>query len=107
LARLGNSTEPGELALHLARLSQECGADGVVCSAQEAALVRNACGEDFHRLTPGIRPRGTSAQDQSRILTPEQALRNGATWLVVGRPVTQAPDPAAAADAIIAEIAAC
>ena len=107
LARLGNTTDPGELALHLARLSKECGADGVVCSAQEAAQVRIACGEDFHRLTPGIRPKGTSSQDQARVLTPEQALRNGATWLVVGRPITQAPDPAAAADAILAEIAAC
>jgi orotidine-5'-phosphate decarboxylase len=107
LARLGNTTEPGELALHLARLAKECGADGVVCSAQEADLVRAACGEGFHRLTPGIRPRGSSAQDQARVLTPGQALRNGATWLVVGRPITQAPDPAAAADAILAEIAEC
>jgi len=107
LARCGNSTEPGELALHLARLAQACGADGVVCSAQEAALVRQACGEAFHRLTPGIRPKGTAAQDQSRVLTPAQALRNGASWLVVGRPITQAPDPLAAAEAILAEIAAC
>jgi orotidine-5'-phosphate decarboxylase len=106
LARLGNAIEPGELALHLARLSKECGADGVVCSAQEAAAVRAACGEGFHRLTPGIRPKGSAVQDQARILTPEQALRNGATWLVVGRPITQASDPAAAADAILAEIAA-
>lgn len=107
LARLGNTTDPGEMALHLARLSKECGADGVVCSAQEADQVRIACGEHFHRLTPGIRPKGASTQDQARVLTPEQALRNGATWLVVGRPITQAPDPAAAADAILAEIAAC
>jgi orotidine-5'-phosphate decarboxylase len=107
LARLGMTAEPEEMALHLARLSQECGADGVVCSAREAALVKASCGEDFHRLTPGIRPKGTSAQDQSRVLTPEQALRNGATWLVVGRPITQSPDPAAAADAILAEIALC
>jgi len=107
LARLGSTAEPGELALHLARLSKECGADGVVCSAQEADLVRAACGQDFHRLTPGIRPTGASSQDQARVLTPGQALRNGATWLVVGRPITQAPDPAAAADAILAEIAAC
>lgn len=107
LARLGNTTEPGELALHLARLAQECGADGVVCSAQEAELVRTVCGEGFHRLTPGIRPKGAAAQDQARILTPAQALHNGATWLVVGRPITQAPDPAAAADAILAEIAVC
>ena len=107
LARLGNTTDPGEMALHLARLAKECGTDGVVCSAQEAALVKEACGDGFHRLTPGIRPKGTSAQDQARILTPGQALRAGATWLVVGRPITQAPDPAAAADAILAEITAC
>ena len=107
LARLGLTAEPAEMALHLARLSQECGADGVVCSAREAEAVRAACGEDFHRLTPGIRPRGASAQDQSRVLTPQQALRNGASWLVVGRPITQSPDPAAAADAILAEIASC
>ena len=107
LARLGNTAEPAEMALHLACLAKECGADGVVCSAQEAALVRTACGESFHRLTPGIRPKGASAQDQARILTPEQALRNGATWLVVGRPITQAADPGAAADAILAEIAVC
>jgi len=107
LARSGNTSEPGELALHLARLAKACGADGVVCSAQEADLVRAACGEEFHRLTPGIRPKGASVQDQARVLTPEQALRNGATWLVVGRPITQAPDPVAAADAILAEIASC
>lgn len=107
LARLGYTTEPGELALHLAKLAQKYGADGVVCSAQEAALVRDACGEEFHRLTPGIRPKGSAAQDQARVMTPEQALRNGATWLVVGRPINQAPDPAAAADAILAEIRAC
>ena len=106
LRRLGSTAEPGELALHLARLAKACGADGVVCSAQEAAQVKAACGEEFHRLTPGIRPQGAAAQDQSRVLTPGQALRNGATWLVVGRPITQAPDPAAAAEAILAEIAA-
>ena len=105
LAQAGNSAEPGELALHLARLARNSGTDGVVCSAQEAALVREACGDAFHRLTPGIRPSGAASQDQARVLTPAQALRNGATWLVVGRPITQAPDPAAAAEAILAEIA--
>jgi orotidine-5'-phosphate decarboxylase len=107
LARLGNTTEPGEMALHLAKLAKACGADGVVCSAQEAASVRDTCGEDFHRLTPGIRSKGAATQDQARVLTPAQALRSGATWLVVGRPITQAPDPAAAAEAILAEIAQC
>jgi len=105
LARMGSTAEPGDLALHLARMARECGCDGVVCSAQEAAAVRAACGEDFHRLTPGIRPGGVASQDQARVVTPAQALREGATWLVVGRPITQAPDPAAAAEAILAEMA--
>jgi orotidine-5'-phosphate decarboxylase len=77
----------------------------VVCSAQEAASVREACGPGFHRLTPGIRPRGGAVQDQARVVTPAQALRDGSTWLVVGRPITRAEDPAAAADAILAEMA--
>ncbi len=105
LARLGSTAEPGDLALHLARLAKECGCDGVVCSAQEAAQVREACGADFHRLTPGIRPGGVATQDQARVVTPAQALRAGATWLVVGRPITQAPDPAAAAQGILLEMA--
>ena len=105
LARMGSTAEPGDLALHLARMARECGCDGVVCSAQEAAAVRAACGEDFHRLTPGIRPGGVASQDQARVVTPAQALREGATWLVVGRPITQAADPAAAAQAILAEMA--
>ena len=105
LARLSLASDPGDLALHLARLAKECGCDGVVCSAQEAASVRDVCGQGFHRLTPGIRPRGGAVQDQARVVTPDQALRNGSTWLVVGRPITRAEDPAAAADAILAEMA--
>lgn len=105
LARLGLTAEPGDLALHLAKLAKECGCDGVVCSAQEAATVRATCGDAFHRLTPGIRPRGAATQDQARVVTPAQALRGGSTWLVVGRPITRAADPVAAADAILAEMA--
>ena len=105
LARTGSTAEPGDLALHLARLAKECGCDGVVCSAHEASCVRDACGEGFHRLTPGIRPGGVATQDQARVVSPAQALREGATWLVVGRPITQAPDPAAAAAAILLEMA--
>lgn len=105
LTRLGLATDPGDMALHLARLAKDCGCDGVVCSAQEAATVRAACGGGFHRLTPGIRPRGGAVQDQARVVTPAQALRDGSTWLVVGRPITRAEDPAAAADAILAEMA--
>ncbi len=105
LAATGHRDAPADLALRLARLAKEGGADGVVCSAQEAAAVREACGEAFRRLTPGIRPAGGDTQDQARVVTPAQALRNGATWLVVGRPITRAADPAAAADAILAELA--
>ena len=105
LARTGSTAEPGDLALHLARLARECGCDGVVCSAHEASNVLAACGPDFHRLTPGIRPGGVAIQDQARVVSPAQALREGATWLVVGRPITQAADPAAAAAAILLEMA--
>jgi orotidine-5'-phosphate decarboxylase len=105
LARMGSTAEPGDLALHLARMAKDCGCDGVVCSAQEAANVRAACGEAFHRLTPGIRPGGVATQDQARVVSPAQALREGATWLVVGRPITQAADPAAAAEAILLDMA--
>jgi orotidine-5'-phosphate decarboxylase len=66
--------------------------------------VRDACGGGFHRLTPGIRPSGGAVQDQARVVSPAQALRDGSTWLVVGRPITRADDPAAAADAILAEM---
>jgi orotidine-5'-phosphate decarboxylase len=104
LARLGSAEDPADLALHLAKLAKECGCDGVVCSAQEAEAVGAACGPDFHRLTPGIRPRGAAAQDQARVVDPAQALALGATWLVVGRPITQAPDPVAAVEAIVAEM---
>lgn len=105
LARLGSTADPGDMALHLARLAKECGADGVVCSAQEARALRESCGPEFRLLTPGIRPAGAAVQDQARVVTPAQALRDGATWLVVGRPITRAEDPAAAADAILGELA--
>ncbi|MDP2874975.1 MAG: orotidine-5'-phosphate decarboxylase [Holophaga sp.] len=105
LARLGSTADPADMALHLSRLAKSCGADGVVCSALEARAVREACGEKFRLLTPGIRPQGVSVQDQARVLTPAQALFEGATWLVVGRPITQAQDPAAAAEAILLEMA--
>lgn len=104
LSRLGHTAEPADLALHLARLAHRSGCDGAVCSPQEAAAVREACGESFHRLTPGIRPAGSALQDQARALTPAQALRAGATWLVVGRPITRAADPVAAASAILQDL---
>jgi orotidine-5'-phosphate decarboxylase len=105
LAALGHAAPPEELVLAYAKLAHQAGCSGVVCSAWEASAIREACGEDFHRLTPGIRPAGSAVQDQARVMTPAQALKQGATWLVVGRPITHAADPAAAAEAIVAEMA--
>jgi len=106
LAALGHAGQPEDLALAYAKLASQAGCAGVVCSAWEATAIREACGEGFHRLTPGIRPAGVANQDQARVMTPAQALRHGSTWLVVGRPITHAADPAAAAEAIVAEMQA-
>jgi orotidine-5'-phosphate decarboxylase len=105
LERMNINAEPSEMVLRLARLAKQAGCDGVVCSAQESASLRADCGEDFLLLTPGIRPKGAAAQDQARIVTPADAVRSGSTWIVVGRPITHAADPATAADAILEEIA--
>ncbi len=80
--------------LRLARLAAACGLDGVICSAVEAPPLRRALGAGFRLVTPGIRPAAASADDQARILTPEAAIANGADYLVIGRPITQAADPA-------------
>ena len=82
----------------------ELGVDGLVASAEEAALVRQTVGAELALVTPGIRPAGEPVGDQKRVATPAMAIRNGADYLVVGRPVSQAPDPRAAAEAIVAEI---
>ncbi len=95
LQGLGIERSPAEQALFLAGLARENGLDGVVCSAQEAADMRKALGPDFLLVTPGIRPAGSAAGDQRRIVTPEQAFRLGSDYLVVGRPVTRAEDPLA------------
>lgn len=87
-------------------LTRESGLDGVVCSPREIELVREACGRDFIIITPGIRPAGAELGDQRRVMTPAEAVRAGASHIVVGRPVTGAPDPAMAAEAIVAEIGA-
>lgn len=84
----------------LAKLTAECGLDGVVCSAQEAALLRASLGSDFLLVSPGIRPAASAADDQRRIMTPEQAQAAGVSYMVIGRPITQADDPAAALRAI-------
>lgn len=94
-----------ELALHRAKLAKEAGLDGVIASGHEAAQIRKVTGPDFLIVTPGIRPRGTATQDQVRATTPAAAIASGADYLVVGRPITGAPDPRKAADAIVAEIA--
>ncbi|HTQ13654.1 MAG TPA: orotidine-5'-phosphate decarboxylase [Rhizomicrobium sp.] len=88
----------------LARLAGRCGLDGTVSSAREIATIRRACGPDFLVVTPGIRPKSAGLDDQSRVMTPGQAAGAGADILVVGRPITAAPDPAAAARAIFAEV---
>src|SRR5690606_5392271 len=101
LHEVGIDIEPMVQVQRLARLTQECGLDGVVCSAREAKALRNTLGDDLQLVTPGIRPADASADDQKRILTPAQAMENGSTYLVTGRPITSAPAPARALDAIL------
>ncbi|MBI2994243.1 MAG: orotidine-5'-phosphate decarboxylase [Gammaproteobacteria bacterium] len=93
-----------EQGRRLARLCKSCGLDGVVCSPQEAALLRAELGPDFLLVTPGIRPRGSAAGDQRRVTTPAEAVAAGSDYLVIGRPITQAPDPLRALAEIEAEI---
>lgn len=90
--------------LRLARLAQSSGLDGVVCSAQEAPLLRQELGASFNLVTPGIRPADASLDDQSRVLTPSAAIKSGSSYLVIGRPITQAEDPLLALQRIHAEI---
>jgi orotidine-5'-phosphate decarboxylase len=106
LAEIGYAGSPRENVLRLARLARASGLDGVVCSPLEAADVRAATGPDFVLVTPGVRPVGAERGDQARVTTPADAVRSGADYLVVGRPVTAAPDPLGALSAIRAEIAA-
>lgn len=102
---IGFEMEPEELVVRLARLAQSSGMDGVVSSPRELVAIRAACGSEFITVTPGVRPATASADDQKRVATPAAARAAGASYLVVGRPVTQAADPAAAVEAIIAELA--
>ncbi len=106
LARIGLAGSPGEAAVRLAVLAKESGLDGVVCSPEEIAAIRSACGRDFLLVVPGVRPAGAETGDQKRVATPGEAIRAGADLLVVGRPILAAKDPVAAARAIVAEIAA-
>ncbi len=93
LAELGIAQSPADMVLRLARLAHGCGMDGVVCSARESALLRREMGERFCLVTPGIRPPQAVADDQTRVMTPREALENGSSYLVIGRPVTRAPSP--------------
>ena len=100
LQDLGITLSPADYAAKLAALTQRCGLDGVVCSAQEAVRFKHELGQSFKLVTPGIRPQGSDAGDQRRIMTPEQAQEAGVDYMVIGRPVTQSADPAATLRAI-------
>ncbi|MDY0190665.1 MAG: orotidine-5'-phosphate decarboxylase [Desulfuromonas sp.] len=104
LHELGFNKPVREMVPLLAGLAQRSGLDGVVASAQEMDLIRTACGSDFVVVTPGVRPPSASKDDQCRIVTPEQAIKAGANYLVVGRPISQAQDPAAAARDIVGQM---
>jgi orotidine-5'-phosphate decarboxylase len=105
LSSIGVAATPAEQVLRLGRLAVESGADGLVCSPLEVAMLRQALGPDVTLVVPGIRPAGTDTGDQARTMTPEQAVAAGADWIVVGRPITGAAGPGAAAAAIAASIA--
>jgi orotidine-5'-phosphate decarboxylase len=100
LRAVGIEVPAATQVMRLARLAAQSRLDGVVCSAAEASLLRAALGSDFRLVTPGIRPAGSSTDDQARIVTPAAAIANGADHLVIGRAITAAPDPLAALDAI-------
>jgi len=105
LAGIGITASPADQVLRLARLAQNSGINGMVCSAEEVALLRNEIGPNSLLVIPGIRPTGSAVEDQKRVATPAQAIADGASMLVVGRPITRAADPAAAAQSILDEIA--
>jgi orotidine-5'-phosphate decarboxylase len=101
---LGVSRPIPEQVAHFAKLAKEDGLDGVVASAKEIRRIREACGEDFLIVTPGIRPQAANVNDQSRVSTPEWAIQEGADFLVIGRPITGAPDPLKAVKEILEEM---
>lgn len=104
LHQIGVQDDLQNQVLRLANLTKDSGLDGVVCSAQEAELLRNELGSDFCLVTPGIRPKSASLDDQSRVVTPAQAIALGASYLVVGRPITKAENPLLALNAIHQEL---
>ena len=104
LQEVGINISPLEQATRLAILAKNCGLDGVVCSAKEVQSFKTRLGSDFKLVTPGIRPAGTNPDDQRRIMTPQRAQAAGSDYLVIGRPITQAEDPAKALQTILATL---
>ena len=104
LLQIGINASPMEQVLRLAHLTQRAGLDGVVCSPQEVEILRNACGAEFKLVTPGIRPIGADFGDQRRVMTPTAAIRAGSDYLVIGRPITKADNPAEVLRSINASI---
>ena len=104
LLQIGINASPMEQVLRLAHLTHRSGLDGVVCSPQEVEILRNACGEEFKLVTPGIRPIGADFGDQRRVMTPTAAIRAGSDYLVIGRPITKADNPAEVLRSINASI---
>lgn len=105
MTEVGLTGEPQQAVSKLARLAQSCGLDGVVCSPQEASMLRRQGGSSFLLVTPGVRPADAAQDDQQRVATPRQAIADGADYLVIGRPITRAADPIAALRGISDEIA--
>ncbi|MCY0965814.1 orotidine-5'-phosphate decarboxylase [Parathalassolituus penaei] len=105
LADLGLDVTPEQQVARLARLAKTSGLDGVVCSANEVGIIRENCGSDFLTVTPGIRPSWSDNQDQKRVMTPEEAVAAGVSYMVIGRPITQAANPAEACARILASLA--
>lgn len=105
LAGIGLNIDPQEQVKRLAKLTQESGLDGVVCSAQEATILKDLCGQDFKLVTPGIRPSFAQQGDQRRVMTPAEAKIAGVDYMVIGRPITQAEDPIEALTLIEQELA--
>lgn len=106
LKQQGSRMTPADLVLHRAKLAREAGCDGVIASGQEAKRIREAVGPGFLIVTPGIRLAGGTTDDQERVMTPERAIADGADYLVVGRPITQADDPVVVADTFVHHIQA-
>jgi orotidine-5'-phosphate decarboxylase len=106
LEATGVAAPPADQVLRLAALARRSGLDGVICSPLEIAALRKACGKDFVLMVPGIRPAGSASGDQKRVMTPKEAVALGANHLVIGRPITEAADPNAAAHAIARELEA-